>query len=515
MAQTDSELDLEQVSRFFDRKVSRYIFLVIDDERVLKNLIADIQSRLGKKKKKIRTLELNPANPSVYFQVKAFVNKNRCDGLIITGLNALIYKYSHDTLHLLNESRDRFEDFSLPTAFVVNKANLRKIINGASDFYQLRDLPDFHFEGLKPAEDLPGEGPQDDFEDSSLKAQLLEEQLEKAEKDQRVNKDVINNFAVPLLLIHIQRGDYKKMEALYNRYLKGRENEIKNKRALFAYFNKMLESGRVSISSRGKVDKDKGKLDLEDLLQLRREYIRTKNWDMAADVTFALERYFTLQGSHRRSMRLLKELDITKLNEGYQTALYLRMGDSHLRFGEYDHALSLFEKAKKIAEKNNNSAQTSAAFYQIGRIYEERGRYEDALKQYERSLEIDKKIGDIRGVSRSLHHIGIMYQKQGRFKDALTQYKKSLEIKEKIGHIASTAMTKGQMGLLYLEQNKIEAALKLFIQAFQVLNKIGSPFANSAREDINEVLKKLPKDKFNEILKEFDLTIDDLGLGKD
>lgn len=148
MSQTDTELALKLVNRFFELKISRYVFLVIDDQRILKDLIAVIQNQLGKKKKEILLLELSMEKSSIYSQVKAFLDKNKCDGLIITKIDELFSRYPDESLFYLNMSRDGFEDFPLPIALVANKASLKKIINGASDFYQLRDLPEFHFEGV-------------------------------------------------------------------------------------------------------------------------------------------------------------------------------------------------------------------------------------------------------------------------------------------------------------------------------------------------------------------------------
>lgn len=142
----DTELDLKLVNRFFELKISRYIFLVIDDQRILKDLIAVIQNQL--RKEEILVLELDMEKSSIYSQVKEFFDKNKGDGLIITKIDELLSRYPDESLFYLNMSRDGFEDFPLPIALVVNEASFKKNINGTSDFYQIRDLPEFHFEGV-------------------------------------------------------------------------------------------------------------------------------------------------------------------------------------------------------------------------------------------------------------------------------------------------------------------------------------------------------------------------------
>jgi len=518
MSQVDTELDLKQIYRFFERKVSRYIFLVIDDQRILKDFIAGIQNRSGKKKKKVAVLDLNEENPSVYFQVKEFLDKDKCDGLIITGLNSLIYKYSHETIHLLNKSRDGFEDFSIPMAFVVNKANLKKIINGASDFYQLRDLPDFHFEG---AASKTGEMNRDflnisvpqpyDFEDSSLKAQLLEEQLEKARKNQRINDDALNDIVVPLLSIYIGRSYYKEAEALYDCYLKGRESKIKDKQVFLDYLVAMIEIGKIKIHSKDISLKYKITSFAENLIDLRRDCIRAEEWDRAAEITFVLQRYFTLIGSHMRSMELLRGLKMTKISKRHQAIAYIRMGNLHKDIGEYDNALSLYKKGAEIAEKNNDRANTAALLHQIGRIYHEAGRYEDALTQYEKSLDIMERIGIVSGISGNLHQIGLIYEEKGRYQEALVQYKKSLEISEEIGNIGGMASTMARIGVLHSKRNELKEALKSFIRAFLMFDEIDASYnVRKTKEKIAGIREKMPENKFNEILAEFGVEESDI-----
>lgn len=310
-----SEPGLKKIVRFFDRDVSRYIFLVSDDERILNYLIIKIQVDLRGKKKRIRKLELTEKEPSVYRQVKNFVAGKKSDGLIVTGLNPLIYKYNHECLDLLNKSRDAFKKFGLPIAFIVNTDILSKVINGASDFYQLRDLPDFHIEGPGIQErdlvNIPsrywGQIP-----DSDLKAGLLEEQLEILKKEQTIDRGLLNSIVVPLLEIYIAGSHTKKMKALFNDYLKGNEAKIKNRKVLHDYYLKLIETGKIPVSP------GEGKKSLGDLVETRRRCIQAGNWQWAAEITYALEKRLkngTDKNSHRMEkadeeelLRILREL---------------------------------------------------------------------------------------------------------------------------------------------------------------------------------------------------------------
>ena len=191
--------------------------------------------------------------------------------------------------------------------------------------------------------------------------------------------------------------------------------------------------------------------------------------------------------------------------KGVSTSLH-QIGMIYQDKGDYDAALKQYQKAKEVFEKIGDIKGVSSSLHNIGMIYQYKGDYDAALKQYQKAKEVFEKIGDIKGVSYSLHQIGIIYQDKGDYDAALKQYRKSMEIKEKIGDIAGAALSMAQIGTLYFKQNQFESALKLFIQAFLVFTKIGSPFANFARDYIIKIKEKLPREQFNAILKEFNLT---------
>lgn len=500
-----SEPDLKKIVRFFDRNVSRYIFLVIDDERILNYLIITIQVDLRGKKKRIRKLELTEKEPSVYRQVKNFVAGKKSDGLIVTGLNPLIYKYNHECLDLLNKSRDAFKKFGLPIAFIVNTDNLSKIINGASDFYQLRDLPDFHFKSLATPVSIFANMPfqyRDKMADSDLKAVLLEVQLEILKKKQTLDKDLLNSIVVPLLEIYIAGSHYEKMKTLFNDYLKGNEDKIKNRKVLQDYYLKIIEIEKVPVYP------EEGKKYFEDLIEARRDYIQAGEWNRAAEITFDLERYLTLHGFLPLFMELLQELDIAKMSNQHQVVTYGQMGTLYFHFGEYDKSMSLHKKAYEIAENINDNLSVAAALLEIGTIYKAKRNYDEALRHYEKSLEVSEKIGDSLGLSHSLHQIGMIYEAKGRYDEALRNYEKSLEIKEKIGDIAGAAISRGQIGSIYFRKNDYPLALKFCLQTYPVLLKLESPTAEIVKRNILKIREQMPGEQFEEILKSFNVKLE-------
>ncbi|MBI5207876.1 MAG: tetratricopeptide repeat protein [Candidatus Firestonebacteria bacterium] len=138
-------------------------------------------------------------------------------------------------------------------------------------------------------------------------------------------------------------------------------------------------------------------------------------------------------------------------------------------------------------------------------IYQNEGNYDDAFNHYQKSLKIFDNIEDNDGVASSFHEIGRVYQKKGNYDEALKHYQKSLEIKEKIKDMQGIAMTYGSIGTLYFDKKEYIPALKFSLKAYSIFLKLASPNINLAKRDILKVKGKISEEKFNDILKEFNI----------
>jgi tetratricopeptide (TPR) repeat protein len=294
---------------------------------------------------------------------------------------------------------------------------------------------------------------------------------------------------------------------------------------------------------------EEGKKYIEYVIESRHHFLEAGEWDRAAEITFDIENYLTLHGYPRDSFEMLREFDDKAVNEKNRSGLLHQLGILYQGFGAYDEALTHYRQSMKISEKIGDIKGVSLSLHQIGMIYQEKGAYDEALNHYRQSMEIKEKIGDIQGVSLSLHQIGMIYQEKGAYDEALnlyrqsmeikekigdikgvssslhnigaiyqykgaydealTHYRQSMEIKEKIGDIVGAALSYAQMGTLHFAKEEFEPALKLFIRAFLVFAKVGSPDAEKAAGDIASVREKLPEKRFDEILAEFGLELDE------
>ncbi len=206
---------------------------------------------------------------------------------------------------------------------------------------------------------------------------------------------------------------------------------------------------------------------------------------------------------HYRQARELRE---KSLDERGLAATLHQMGNIYFIKGDLETAFDHYRQSLSLAEKQQDLQGQGNSLGQIGMIHQRQGRLDDALNSYKQSLAVFEKLGDRRGISSARHQIGRTYQEQGKLDEALEQYKKSLEICEKSADMSGMAISYGQLGILYFEKEEYREALISSVKAFLLFSQMGAPGAQLAQKNIRKLEKKLPKEEFNAILKEYNIT---------
>jgi tetratricopeptide (TPR) repeat protein len=87
----------------------------------------------------------------------------------------------------------------------------------------------------------------------------------------------------------------------------------------------------------------------------------------------------------------------------------------------------------EIKEKIGDIKGVSESLHNIGTIYQYKGDYDAALTQYEKAKDIFEKIGDIAGMAISMGQMGNLYFDQNQFETALKLFLQAFAIFAKIG----------------------------------------------------------------------------------
>lgn len=281
-------------------------------------------------------------------------------------------------------------------------------------------------------------------------------------------------------------------------------------RQLYDEINNAWSAAYVSIEM-GKLQQKRGKYDEAGAIYEKAlaQAIELNNSRCIAECRHNLGRLCEEKGEidaafeHYLQARELRE---KSLDERGLAATLHQMGNIYFIKGDLDAAFDHYRQSLSLAEKQQDLQGQGNGLGQIGMIHQRKGRLDEALDSYRQSLDVFEKLGDQRGIASAMHQLGRAYQEQGKLDEALEQYKKSLEIREKSADMPGMAIGYGQLGILYFEKEEYREALISSVKAFLLFSRMGAPGAQLAQKNIRELEKKLPREEFNAILKEYNIT---------
>lgn len=204
---------------------------------------------------------------------------------------------------------------------------------------------------------------------------------------------------------------------------------------------------------------------------------------------------------YKQSLAIKEELD----DRAGIASLVHQMGNVHFFKGNMDESFGLYQRSLKIKEEIDDFKGAGYSLGQMGLIFQRKGSIDEALKQFEKSLENFEKADEQKGIAAGHHQIGRIHESKGDPDKALTHYEKALEMREQHGDMLGAAITYGQLGMLYFSKEEYETALRYSVQAFAIFSKYGSPNVELARRNMLRIREKISKEKFNEILKEYNI----------
>ncbi|MGA1839050.1 MAG: tetratricopeptide repeat protein [bacterium] len=213
--------------------------------------------------------------------------------------------------------------------------------------------------------------------------------------------------------------------------------------------------------------------DIDIFLEARYHHLGAGNLRRAAEIAFAAEGPLRIWGHIERARQLNQETLERAPDERTHAIALHNLGIIEQGQGEYEKALSMYEEARKIAERIGDVAGVSASYHNIGAIYQDRGDYDKALSMFEESRKIKERIGDVAGLSKSYHHIGVIYQDRGDYDKALSMFEESRKIAERIGDVAGVSKSYHQIGRIYQYRGDYDKALSMFEESRKIKERIG------------------------------------------
>jgi tetratricopeptide (TPR) repeat protein len=163
-------------------------------------------------------------------------------------------------------------------------------------------------------------------------------------------------------------------------------------------------------------------------------------------------------------------------------------GTVHLQKGEYDLAISEFNKALEINPRDAN------AYYNRGLAYWHEGKFDQAILDYSKAIEINP------GLAEAYINRGSAYSKKKQYDQAISDYDKALERNPNL------EVAYNNRGLAYLNTKRYDQAISDFNKALEIDPKDAEAYVNRglsysnkseydrAISDYNTALEINPKD---------------------
>jgi Tfp pilus assembly protein PilF len=239
-------------------------------------------------------------------------------------------------------------------------------------------------------------------------------------------------------------------------------------------------------------DDDKDLRKLTD--RIREEtYPRAKGWSRLGAVLGKM-------GQFHKSQQVYEVLLEHAMNESDKASIYGQLGIMKDNQGEYEEAITFYEKLIEIEEKvfPLRHASLANAYDNIGIVYQKIGEYSKALLSHEKALEIYKKNFPANHPDLAMSHnnIGGMYYKMGEYSKALWYYEKDLEISQKLlpSNHPNLAVSYNNIGLVHEKMGDYSKARSFYERAVNIGQQSlpsNHPDLKKWRNNLEDMKKKL------------------------
>jgi tetratricopeptide (TPR) repeat protein len=175
----------------------------------------------------------------------------------------------------------------------------------------------------------------------------------------------------------------------------------------------------------------------------------------------------TLTGDNDQDLRVLTDR-IREESFPHAEGWY-RLGSVLLKMDQYDKAKEVYEV---LLEQTTNESEKAHIYGQLGWVKANQGEYQEAITFYEKALAIQQQSlpPNHPDLGFSYNNIGEVYRKMGDDSKALSSYEKALAIKQQslpLNH-PSLAMSYGNIGIVYCNMGDYPKALSSYEKVFAI-----------------------------------------------
>jgi tetratricopeptide (TPR) repeat protein len=141
--------------------------------------------------------------------------------------------------------------------------------------------------------------------------------------------------------------------------------------------------------------------------------------------------------------------------------------------GEFDSALTAFERMLRLAWVVASRTKAAVAFNKMGRVYRQKGELTTSLEYLERGLELFEQAGDTRGIAGSLDDVGQVLWLLARYDEALDRSASALESRRRLGDRRAIAVSLVNIGNIERHRGLFDEAEACYREAHDLRRALG------------------------------------------
>lgn len=188
-----------------------------------------------------------------------------------------------------------------------------------------------------------------------------------------------------------------------------------------------------------------------------------------------------------KSKELINEaVEISKQLNNTQSLIksYSNLASYYVVSGEYDQALQLSLKTKKLQEKNNDLEGVVFTNGNIARVYNHMGKTDDAIKIHLENLDLLKEKKDGKALASTHFYLATAYSEKESFNKAEKHYIHARKIAEKENLAIGIAISNSSLGVLENKRKNYKKAIDYLTKSlgFYKTNKQAANIAHTKLE---------------------------------
>jgi tetratricopeptide (TPR) repeat protein len=211
------------------------------------------------------------------------------------------------------------------------------------------------------------------------------------------------------------------------------------------------------------------------------------------------------KGWYRLGLVLLKMGQPEKAQQVYEILLeqateksvkapiYHQLGKTKYDQGEYQEAITFYEKSLEIKEKTlpPNHLNLAPSYNNIGLVYFNMGDYSKAFSSYKKALEIQQRSlpPNHPSLAMSYNNIGVVYRNMGDYSKALSSHEKALAVRQQSlpPNHPNLAISYNNIGNVYADMKDYSKALSYYKKDLEISQKSLPPNHPDLRSSYNNI----------------------------